>query len=193
MSELLQSERVLAQQALAYLDGLYSYAMTLTQSQAEAEDLVQETYLRAVRAFSQLAPHTNLKGWLYAILRNIWLNQIRHNHSGPRMVELDDQEHPPVLTQTAGDDPYASYVSQAACEDVRAAVNSLPQQYREVIVLREFENLSYQEISEVLGIPPGTVMSRLGRARDRLRQALTQWDHNATARFGCTAVGGESR
>jgi len=173
----LDSHSSFAQNALAYLDGLYRYALALTQRNADAEDLVQETYLRAVRCFSQLAPDSNLKSWMYAILRNAWLNEVRHASSGPRIVDLDDDQDVYGATQVAsGDDPYAEYVSTAAREDVRAAVASLPPAHREVIVLREYEGLSYQEIAEILGIPPGTVMSRVGRARDRLRVALSQWD-----------------
>ena len=180
MTGAVESQTGLAQKALAYLDGLYSYALALSHSHAEAEDLVQETYLRAVRNFSQLAPDSNLKSWMYAILRHAWLNQIRHDHSGPRLVELDDDQDPHGATQLAcGDDPYAHYVSTAEQEDVRAAVASLPPAYREVIVLREYEGLSYHEMSEILSIPEGTVMSRLGRARDRLRMMLSQWDRNA--------------
>ena len=183
MQHTVPSEAGFAQKVLAYLDGLYTYAMTLSRNQAEAEDLVQETYLRAVRAAGQLAPDSNLKSWLYAILRNAWLNQVRHARSGPRMIDLDDETDPQGAAQVkSGDDPYASYVCQAERDDVRAAVNNLPQQFREVIVLREFEGLSYQEIGVVLGCPPGTVMSRLGRARDRLREALSQWDRNAAGR-----------
>jgi len=173
-------ETAFAQKALTYLDGLFSYAVTLCHGQTEAEDLVQETYLRAVRSFNQHAPDSNLKAWLYAILRNAWLNQVRHERSGPRMVDMNDEEGSCAAAVTSGNDPYTSYLSQAECQDVRNAVRNLPTQYREVIVLREFEGLSYQEIAVVLGIPAGTVMSRLGRARDRLREALSQWNGSST-------------
>jgi RNA polymerase sigma-70 factor (ECF subfamily) len=177
------SQPAFAQKALAYLDGLYGYALALTQRDADAEDLVQETYLRAVRSYSQLAPDSNLKSWMYAILRNAWLNEVRHASSGPRIVDLDDDQDVYGATQVASDDdPYAEYESTAAREDVRAAVANLPPAHREVIVLREYEGLSYQEIGEILGIPPGTVMSRVGRARERLRAALSQWDGRAAIR-----------
>ncbi|HNH84497.1 MAG TPA: RNA polymerase sigma factor, partial [Acidobacteriota bacterium] len=77
-----------SQSALEHLDALYGFAMALTHNQTEAEDLVQETYLRAARAFGRLLPDSNLKSWLFAIMRNIWLNQIRHDQSGPQFVEL---------------------------------------------------------------------------------------------------------
>jgi len=162
--------------ALACLDGLYGYAMSLSRHQADAEDLVQETYLRAVRAFGQLAPGSNLKNWLYAIMRNIWLNQVRHAHSGPQFVEISDEQQGDSLGQaSSADNPYASYLATVERESVRAAVGQLPLQYREVIVLREFEGLSYQEIAEILQCPAGTVMSRLGRAREKLRLLLSVW------------------
>jgi RNA polymerase sigma-70 factor, ECF subfamily len=176
MPEIVQIEGGFAHAALVCLDGLYRYAMALSHNQAEAEDLVQETYLRAVRASGQLAPDSNLKSWLYAILRNAWLNQVRHAHSGPRFVDMDDDQESGAAGQVrSNDDPYATYVRHVEHDHVRAAVNNLPPQYREVIVLREFEGLSYQEIGVILDCPAGTVMSRLSRARDRLREALSDW------------------
>jgi RNA polymerase sigma-70 factor, ECF subfamily len=161
------------QVALGYLDGLYGYAMSLCHNQAEAEDLTQETYLRAVRAFGELAPDSNLKSWLFAILRNIWLNQVRHAHSGPQFVEMDDEVEPAQMKSS--EDPYAAYVTKVERAGVRKAVDDLPPLYREVIVLREFEGLSYQEIAGILHCPAGTVMSRLGRAREKLRLMLISW------------------
>jgi len=175
MGETVQIEAGLAEGALTFLDGLYRYAMTLSHNQQEAEDLVQETYCRAVRASAQLAPGSNLKSWLYTILRNTWLNQIRHGQSGPRFVEMDAEQDYGASQVKSTDDPYATYVSRAEREHVRVAVNGLPPQYREVIVLREFEGLSYQEIGVILNCPAGTIMSRLSRARDRLRETLSDW------------------
>jgi RNA polymerase sigma-70 factor (ECF subfamily) len=174
MTGVSQNDTGFQEAALACLDGLFGYAMSLSHNQAEAEDLVQETYLRAVRACDQLAPSSNLKSWLYAILRNVWLNQIRHLHSGPRFVDMDDEEQRDALNQArSDDDPHRVYVAKVERDCVRAAVQQLPLQYREVIVLREFEGLSYQEIAEVLQCPAGTVMSRLGRAREKLRMLLS--------------------
>ena len=177
MTDAQHRETDFKQAALACLDGLYGYAMNLSHNQADAEDLVQETYLRATRAFGQLAPDSNLKSWLYAILRNIWLNQVRHSQSGPQFVEMiDDQQQDAIREARSEEDPYASYVARAERDSVRAAVEQLPVAYREVIVLREFEGLSYQEIAGILNCPAGTVMSRLGRARDKLRQLLSVWN-----------------
>ncbi|HEY7786331.1 MAG TPA: sigma-70 family RNA polymerase sigma factor [Pyrinomonadaceae bacterium] len=165
-----------SQAALEHLDALYGYAMTLTRDQTEAEDLVQETYLRAVRAFGQLMPDSNLKGWLFVIMRNAWLNQLRHNRSGPRFVGFDDAtetvEH---LVGKQADDPHVVYLRKLECHEVRQAIDSLPTHYREIIVLRDIEGFSYQQIASMLGCPAGTVMSRLGRAREKLKRILTSW------------------
>jgi RNA polymerase sigma-70 factor (ECF subfamily) len=150
--------------------------MVLTRNQAEAEDLVQETYLRAVRAFSRLLPDSNLKSWLFAIMRNAWLNQLRHSRSGPRFVELEAEEESRVTwLHQLGNDPYVAYVRKREREDIQAAIESLPHPAREIIVLRDIEGFSYQQIASILGCPAGTVMSRLGRARERLRQLLSDW------------------
>jgi RNA polymerase sigma-70 factor, ECF subfamily len=169
-----------SQAALAHLDALYGFAMTLTRDQTEAEDLVQETYLRAARAFGRLLPDSNLKSWMFAIMRNAWLNQLRHTRSGPRFVELDadGEEHGDWLDPLACD-PHVLYLRKLEREEVRAAIDSLPRPHREVIVLRDIEGFSYQQIARILGCPAGTVMSRLGRARERLRQLLAEW-HTAT-------------
>jgi len=151
--------------------------MSLSHNQATAEDLVQETYLRAVRSFGQLTPESNLKSWLYTIMRNTWLNQMRHAHSGPQFVDVDDEQEQNAVAQAkSSDDPHAWYVAGIEREHIRTAVEGLPQAYREVIVLREFEELSYEEIAAVLHCAVGTVMSRLARGRERLRAALSQWN-----------------
>jgi RNA polymerase sigma-70 factor (ECF subfamily) len=158
--------------ALGHLDALYGYAMALTRNPAMAEDLVQETYLRAVRAFGRLVPDSNLKGWMFAIMRNAWLNQLRHDRLGPRFVELDVEETDRVRWLDERNDPFGDFERKETREQVREAIESLPQPYQEIIVLRDIEGFSYQQIAAVLGCPAGTVMSRLCRARDRLRVQL---------------------
>ena len=161
------------QAAIEHIDALYGYAMALARNEAEAQDLVQETYLRAVRAFGQLMPDSNLKGWLFAICRNIWLNQLRHARSGPRFIELDaEEEGRAEWLDSLASNPYTVFIRKMEREEVRAAIDSLPRLYREVIVLRDLEGFSYQQISGILGCPAGTVMSRLGRAREKLRSLL---------------------
>jgi RNA polymerase sigma-70 factor (ECF subfamily) len=183
MRETHESTAVFSQAALAYLDALYGYALTLTRDQTEAEDLVQETYLRAVRAFGQLVPNSNLKSWLFVIMRNAWFNQLRHTQSGPRFIELDneqdDLEH---WADPLALDPYVIYLRKLEREEIREAIESLPLHYREVVVLRDIEGFSYQQIATLLGCPAGTVMSRLGRAREKLRRALTGWQTRTAAK-----------
>jgi RNA polymerase sigma-70 factor (ECF subfamily) len=183
MSEVDKSSESFRQASLEYLDALYGFAMTLTRNQAEAEDLVQETYLRAVRAFGQLVPDSNLKSWLFVIMRNIWLNQIRHAHSRPNFVGLEPEEEGPAeWLDSKGNDPHTALVRKLKREEVRAAIESLPQLYGEIVVLRVIEGFSYQQIAKVLQCPVGTVMSRLGRARQKLRSLLGQWRPEAAHR-----------
>lgn len=165
-----------SQTALAHLDALYGFAMALTRNQQEAEDLVQETYLRAARAFGRLLPDSNLKSWLFAIMRNIHLNQLRHAHSGPQFVELEAEETDRTQwLDHAARDPQQLLLQKVEREQVRAAIERLPKHYREVVVLRDLEGFSYQQIASILQCPAGTVMSRLGRAREQLRLLLVEW------------------
>ena len=154
-------------------DGLYGYAMVLSRDRTEAEDLVQETCVRAIQAIESLRPASNVKSWLFTILRNIWLNQLRQRRAAPKIVELDVDESTAGLAVEASKDPHALYVSKVEREQVRGAIQQLSKEFREIIVLREYGELSYQEIASVLGCPPGTVMSRLGRARSKLRSLLS--------------------
>ncbi len=157
------------QAAMEHIDSLYGYALTLTRDATEAEDLVQETYLRAASAANHPSPDSNLKGWLFVIMRNAWLNQLRHKNSGPRFVELDLDEPSAAGAQ---ENPHVVYLRKLERQQVREAIESLPHAYREIVVLRDIEGFTYQEIATVLDCPAGTVMSRLGRARERLRKSL---------------------
>jgi len=151
-----------------YIDGLYSYALVLTHNHAEAEDLVQETYVRAIPAVGRLRPESNIKAWLFKILRNVWFNQLRKRRSDPELEggSVDNLVNP-------GKDSFEIYAGQVDVRRVRAAIDQLSLEFREVILLREFEELSYQEIASLLDCPPGTVMSRLARARSKLRVLLS--------------------
>ena len=183
MGEAGNGTAIFSQAALEHLDALYGYALTLTRDQTEAEDLVQETYLRAVRAFGQLIPNSNLKSWIFVIMRNAWLNQLRHVNSGPRFVELDAEEESRAFQPSrTGDVPYLLYTRKLEREEIQAAIEGLPSLYREIIVLRDIEGFSYQEIAAMLSCPAGTVMSRLGRAREKLRRSLTGWQHAVSAK-----------
>ena len=161
---------------MEYLDSLYRYALVLTRNQAEADDLVQETYLRAIEAFSRLREDSNVRAWLFTILRNLRLNAIRKVRSGPHLVVDDEDGH--VLDGVAGNlpDPYSVLEKEEDVQRVRSAIQELPSDFKEILILREFEELSYQEIATILRCPIGTVMSRLGRARIKLRALLTAGD-----------------
>jgi RNA polymerase sigma-70 factor (ECF subfamily) len=154
---------------IEYINGLYSYALVLTRNHAEAEDLVQETYVRALPAMGKLRAGSNMKGWLFTILRNVWLNQLRKWRNGPQMVEIETGDGAANNIVEPSKDSHDLYVSKLEAEQVRAAIQELPVEFREIILLREYEELSYHEIASVLDCPVGTVMSRLGRARAKLR------------------------
>src|SRR5215208_4732844 len=159
------------QEALEHIDALYGYALALTRNMTEAEDLVQETYLRAASAPHQPDSDSNLKSWLFVIMRNAWLNQVRHRNSGPKFVDLETSA-PPVGIE---ENPNVVYLRKLEREQVQQAIESLPDAYREIVVLRDIEGFTYQEIATVLDCPAGTVMSRLGRARGKLRKRLSRW------------------
>jgi RNA polymerase sigma-70 factor (ECF subfamily) len=158
---------------IEHTDGLYSYALVLTRNHADAEDLVQETYVRAMQAVSRLRPDSNIKGWLFTILRNVWLNQLRKQRSGPQFVDVDVEAGIVADLAAPTKNSHDFYVSKLEKEQVQAAIQKLPLEFREIILLREYEELSYQEIAIVLDCPAGTVMSRLGRARTKLRTLLS--------------------
>ena len=158
---------------IEYLDGLYSYALVLTRNHAEAEDLVQETYIRAMQAMGRLRAGSNMKGWLFTILRNVWFNQLRKWRNAPQMVGIEVGDGIADSIIEPSKDSYDLYVSKMEAEQVRAAIQELPVEFREIILLREYEDLSYLEIASVLDCPVGTVMSRLGRARAKLRALLS--------------------
>jgi RNA polymerase sigma-70 factor, ECF subfamily len=157
---------------IEHIDGLYGYALVLAKNRTDAEDLVQETYLRAIRAMGRLRDDSNVKGWLFTILRNIWLNEVRQRRKAPETVDVETDERTSVLVDENADSPHDLYVGNLERHHVRKAIQQLPEEAREVILLREWEGLSYQEIATVLDCPVGTVMSRLARARSKLRDLL---------------------
>ena len=161
-----------SQAAMEHIDALYGYALALTRNVAEAEDLVQDTYLRAASAGHRPDGNSNLKGWLFVIMRNAWLNEVRHKNCGPKFVDLETSG---PTVGTVQDNPHVVYLRKLEREQVRQAIESLPDAYREIVVLRDIEGFTYQEIATVLDCPAGTVMSRLGRARGKLRKLLSTW------------------
>jgi RNA polymerase sigma-70 factor (ECF subfamily) len=156
----------------AYIDDLFSYAVVLTRNREDAEDLVQETYVRAFQAASRLRSDSNPKAWLCTILRNIWLNQVRQRNSRPKLTELDADGRVDYLPDERSENPFAQYARKWDQERLRRAILQLPREFREVLVLREYQELCYADIAGLLACPIGTVMSRLARARGKLRSLL---------------------
>ena len=151
---------------LPHMDGAYSFARFLCRDASLAEDLTQDAFLRAFRGFSGFRGG-DAKAWLFAIVRSSWLTWVRSRGGGLQTVgdELED-------TPAEDDTPEEALVRQSEVETVRSAIEALPEPFRETLVLRELEELSYKEIAEITGAPIGTVMSRLARARQMLLAAL---------------------
>ncbi len=165
-------------EALPLLPGMYSAAYRLTRNPSDAEDLVQETFLRAYRAFHQFEPGTNLKAWLYRILMNTFINSYRKRQREPQTVsdeEIADWYLYSKMNE-AGLEPSAetAVIESLPDEEVQEALSSLPEQFRAAVLLADVEGFSYKEIAEITGVPIGTVMSRLHRGRKALQKRL--WD-----------------
>jgi RNA polymerase sigma-70 factor, ECF subfamily len=156
-----------------YVDALYRYAMVLTRNRTEAEDLVQETYVRALNAQNRLKSDSSVKSWLMVILRNIWLNELRVKGRAQKMREIDDGQLVSNGIPEFGKDACSICLRRQEIELVQQAIQELSVDLREIILMREFEEMSYYEIAKVLNCPLGTVMSRLSRARYRLRELLS--------------------
>lgn len=149
---------------------LYNFAQWLTQDRAEAEDLVQETYMKALKGFASFQQGTNFRAWMYKILRNTFLT----SRTGLRVsmtVPLDDEEEA-VAEPATKETPESVLLAHADRESIERALEALPVKFREIILLCDVEEMSYQEIADTLAIPIGTVMSRLSRARKAMRDSL---------------------
>ena len=164
--------------ALSYLDALYRTGLRMTRSEAEAEDLVQETYIRAFRFREQFTPGTNLKAWLFRILTNTFINQYRRKAARPETTELDDVDESilyrhmrDVSPGSSSPDPEAELIDSTLSSEVKEALEALPEKFRTTVLL-DVEGFSYKEIAQLLDIPIGTVMSRLHRGRKFLQKRL---------------------
>lgn len=159
-------------EALVHLDSLYRVALRLSGNAAEADDLVQETMLKAYRAWDQFQRGTNAKGWLLTILRHAFINEYRRRTRHPETVDLDAIEPFSVFEELQDEDPQGTFFDRIVDDEVLRAIDELPEQFRETAVLSDVEGLSYEEIARVLDVPVGTVKSRLFRARRLLQQKL---------------------
>ena len=168
-----------ADQAMEFMSPLYTAALRMTRNPSDAEDLVQETYLRAFRGFGGFTEGTNLKAWLYRILTNTYINTYRAKKRRPEETDLGDVEDFYLYRKLGGleearasrsaEDELLDWFSEA---EVKDAVESLPENFRLAVLLADVEGFSYKEIAEILDIPIGTVMSRLHRGRKQLEKAL---------------------
>jgi RNA polymerase sigma-70 factor (ECF subfamily) len=171
-----------AEQALEYMPALYSAAMRMTRNAADAEDLVQETYLRAYRGFGGFQEGTNLRAWLYRILTNTFINSYRAKQRRPDERDLDEVEDlylyrrigalEEALAARSAEDEMLDLFTD---DEVKRAMESLPEQFRLAVYLADVEGFSYKEIAEILDIPIGTVMSRLHRGRKAMQRELYEY------------------
>jgi len=153
---------------LPHLDAAFNYARWLTKNEADAEDVVQDAAVRALRFFSSLR-NDDARSWLLAIVRNTWYGRFSKAGSAEKHAVFDEMQDDRTDQQL---DPEALVLQRQTVDQVQRAIDELPADFREVIVLRELEGLSYKEIAAVIGVPIGTVMSRLARSRDRLLALL---------------------
>jgi RNA polymerase sigma-70 factor, ECF subfamily len=161
-------------EALTYLDGLYRAALRLTRVPADAEDLVQETYLRAFRASDSFEPDTNLRAWLFTILHNTARNRARDRAREHLTIDSDAVDRAADTRPGASDTPEALLLRDVLAPELQAAIDALPETFRQAVWLRDVEEFSYAEIAAMLEIPIGTVMSRISRGRRMLFERLKE-------------------
>ncbi|HEX7485863.1 MAG TPA: sigma-70 family RNA polymerase sigma factor [Vicinamibacterales bacterium] len=159
--------------ALACIDGLYGAALRLTANPADAEDLVQDTYLKAFRSSTQFAPGTNLRAWLFTILHNTFLNRRRRAAKEPIAVEADEIERMAAALPGHPETPERLLLRETLDADLQAALDALPGAFRQAVWLRDVEEFTYAEIARMLEVPIGTVMSRISRGRRLLYERLS--------------------
>ena len=175
-----EDKRRFQEEALPFLDSLYAGALRMTRNPADAEDLVQETMLRAYRSFDRFEPGTNLKAWLFRILTNAYINVYRKRQREPQKVSQDEVEDFDLYQELKDHDPQFSATPETIVldalvdSDITDAIDDLPEQFRLAVVLSDVEGFSYAEMAEIMDVPMGTVMSRLHRGRKALQKRL--WD-----------------
>ncbi|HKD68805.1 MAG TPA: sigma-70 family RNA polymerase sigma factor [Candidatus Binataceae bacterium] len=164
-------------EALPHLDHLYTVAMHLAHNRNDAEDLVQETMLRALRFFEQFTPGTNCRAWLLTILYNVFRNRYRQSANAERVTATEEEfedrvEQMGLRADAPANDPQTAVLDRLMESEVQAALDSLPEDFRIVLLMVDIQELRYEEAAAVLDIPLGTVRSRISRARGMLKKAL---------------------
>jgi RNA polymerase sigma-70 factor (ECF subfamily) len=167
---------------LPYRDQLFKTALRLTRSIEESEDLLQETYLKAYRHYHQFSEGTNLKAWLFRILKNSFINGYRKKKNRPQLLDFDELRDSgdgfdDVFPTTR--DPEEEYLGQELDTEIRDALMALPHHYRMVILMVDLQGLSYQEVADALEVPIGTIMSRLYRGRKKIERTLLEFSRRA--------------
>lgn len=175
-------QAMFAEQAMPLMDSLYGAAMRMTRNKADAEDLLQETYLKAYRGYGGFQEGTNLKAWLYRILTNTYINIYRKKQRRPDETDLGEVEDLYLYRRlgglegaTAGRSAEDELLDLFAEDEIKGALESLPENFRMVVMLADVEGFAYKEIAEILEIPIGTVMSRLHRGRKALQRELYEF------------------
>ena len=181
---------------MPYMDQLYGAARRMTRNADDAEDLVQETYLRAYKGYDRFTEGTNLRAWLFRILTNLFINEYRRRKRRPAEVDLGDTDTLYMYKGLGGaelarrsrsaEDELLDGLTSA---EVRNAIESVPDSYRVAVLLADVEGFAYKEIAEILDVPIGTVMSRLHRGRKKLREALQEYGRTRGLIEGAAADG----
>lgn len=166
-------------EALVHLDSLYRTALRMTKNEGDADDLVQETFLKAYRFWDKFQEGTNCRAWLFKIMTNIFINNYRAKGWTPQIVDLEDVDDDFLYGQIAAlgpaEDPEKNFFNKVFDDDVQKAIEELPEDFRLVVILSCLEGFSYQEIADIVGLNIGTVKSRLHRGRKLLQKSL--WDY----------------
>lgn len=174
-----QKKKRFEAEALVHLDSLYRTALRMTKNEGDAEDLVQEAFLKAFRFWDRFKEGSNCRAWLFKIMTNIFINNYRARAWTPQTIDLEDIDDDFLFGQLAAlgpsDDPEKIFFSKVFDDDVTRAVEGLPDDFRIVVVLSFLEGFSYQEIADIVGLNIGTVKSRLHRGRRLLQKSL--WDY----------------
>lgn len=174
-----KEKKIFEQIAFEHIDAMFSTALRVTRNHQDAEDLVQETFLKAYKYFHRFEPETNFKAWIFKILMNTFINKYHKDQKNPNSVEFDKVEY--AVEQTLTDDEIKTVLTnknkfrELFDDEIVHAIETMPEDYRLCVLLCDIENFSYNEISEMLNIPIGTVMSRISRGRKILQKALLEY------------------